>query len=106
MFNTTQYIFASLASIVILFVIGLVRIFHQSLKKRDVLATPSIPENEGIFTIQASSIINASVDEVFQILTEYEDYSKWNSFILDHKWEEIGSDGAPVIGSKGTTTVC
>jgi hypothetical protein len=89
---------------VALCLLAFVLFLRNSLDRSTMLATPTIPIEKVMLTSYASSIINASSDEVFDVLSNYKAYYKWSTF-TDYEWEEIGEDGMPLVGSKGTFKV-
>ena len=103
MANTIVYTSAGVAFILIVLLLLVVWI-QNSVKKSRVLPTPSIPKENAVFTSFASARISAPVDDVFAVLLNYKDYSKWSCF-SQYKWQKT-EGGIPVIGSKGSFKVC
>jgi hypothetical protein len=101
MASTYLYIAIALLLISSLFLIAIVQ---NCVDDGRILATPTIPVNNGILTSFASIRINATTEEVFQTLMSFKDYSKWSSF-SEHQWEKTTDDGIPLLGSKGTLKV-
>jgi len=99
----STYLYISIAALLVT-ILFLIIIVRNSARENNVLATPSIPVQNAVLTSFASTTINASAGEVFDILTSFKDYDKWSSW-SHHKWEETAADGVPVVGSKGTTKV-
>jgi len=103
MANSVVYISAAVGFILIV-ILFLFAIIQNSVDDASLLATPTIPVQNGILTSFASTTIHASVDEVFAVLLNYKEYSKWSLF-SEHKWEETTADGVPLVGTKGTFKV-
>jgi hypothetical protein len=103
MANTIVYISAGVALILIglLFLVALVQ---NSIKESPLLPTPTIPKEKAVFTSFASARISAPADEVFAVLLNYKDYSKWSCF-SQYRWREVTKDGSPLIGSNGSFKV-
>lgn len=99
-FNLTYFIIACIA-IAILFAFALLQ---NAVDEKSIIATPNIPRENGILTRFASMKMKAPPEKVFEVLSTFKDYSKTLTF-SQHKWDEVGEDGAPEQGSKGTTKV-
>jgi hypothetical protein len=92
--------FAAVA-IAILFLIAAVQ---NSVDESSIIATPSIPRENAIFTAVASVKIKASVEEVFAVISNFKDYSTETPFAWFH-WQKVTADGAPMVGSTGSFKV-
>jgi hypothetical protein len=103
MANTIVYTSAGVAFILIV-LLFLVAWIQNSVNENRLLATPSIPKENGVFTTFASARIAAPADEVFKVMLNYKDYSKWSCF-SQYKWRETTEDGAPLVGSTGSFKV-
>jgi len=83
--------------------IFLIALLQGSIETKSIRATPSIDIKDGVLTCSASTIVQASVDEVFGVLRNYKDYS-WASH-FEYEWKGKTKEGIPVVGSTGTVTV-
>lgn len=80
-------------AIFLIAILFLIAVIQNSVDDSRLLATPSIAKKDGILTSFARTKINASVDEVYSVLTNFKDYSSWNSHISEHKWENVTLGG-------------
>lgn len=99
MANTLVYTSAGVAFILIV-LLFLVAWIQNSVNESRLLATPGIPKENAVLTSFASARISATADEVFKVMLNYKDYSKWSCF-SEYTWKETTEDGAPLVGSKG-----
>jgi len=87
--------------VVLLAILFLIIILQTSVDESRILATPTIPVQRGVLTSFASTTIDASVEEVFDVVLNFKDYAEWSRF-SEYQWEETGE---PVVGSRGTCKV-
>ena len=92
--------FAALA-IGILFLIAIIQ---NSVDENSIIATPSIPRENGIFTSVASIKMKSSAEEVFAAISSFKDYSAETPFAKFH-WNDVTADGVPRVGSTGSFKV-
>jgi hypothetical protein len=82
----------------------LIAIIQNSVDESRIIATPNIPREHGVLTSFVSVKIKASVEEVFDVLTKFKDYSTWTTF-SEFKWIDVTADGVPMVGSTGSCKV-
>jgi len=99
-----QTIVYVIATVVIVTIIFLIAALQNSVDDKTLLATPTIPRGKAVLTSFASTRINATVDEVWTAIVNFKECSKWSPF-SEHKWNEVGADGAPLTGCTGTFKV-
>ncbi len=103
MVGTALYVCTAVAFLLIALVL-LIAFLQNSVDQHHLLATPTIPLKHGVVTSFASTKINASVDEVFAVLVNFEDYPKWSSS-TEYRWHTHMTDGLLVPGCVGTLKV-
>lgn len=104
MANTVVYTSAGVAFVIVI-LLSLATWIRNSVDDSRLIATPTISKENAIFTSFGSARINAPPAEVFAVLMNHKDYSKWSRF-SDHKWQDVNADGAPFVGSEGSFKVC
>ena len=96
-------LWASFAAIAI-GILFLIAIIQNSVDESSIIATPSIPRENGIFTSVASVKIKASAEDVFAAISSFKDYSAETPFARFH-WKDVTADGVPRVGSTGSSKV-
>jgi hypothetical protein len=96
-------LWASFAAIAI-GILFLIAIIQNSVDESSIIATPSIPRENGIFTSVASVKIKASAEEVFAAISSFKDFSPGTPFAMYH-WKDVTADGVPRVGSTGSCKV-
>jgi hypothetical protein len=82
----------------------LVAIVQNSVDENSIIATPSIPRENGVMSSFTSIKIRASVEEVFAVMASFKDYSSGTPF-ASYKWKDKTDDGVPIVGSTGSFRV-
>lgn len=52
---------------------------------RDTLPTPTYGSENGVFVVCTEEVINAPISRIYDALLDYNQYSTWNSFVVDVK---------------------
>jgi len=103
MARTKIYLYAAVAIFLIVFLFFfLAPAVRNSLAEQSYMETPTIPPAKAVWTSFASIRIKATEDEVFDVITKFDDYSSWSSSISDYKFD---LPGIPQTGSHGTFKV-
>ncbi|TVY49102.1 hypothetical protein LOCC1_G001180 [Lachnellula occidentalis] len=98
MANTAIYLCAAVAIFLLITLLFLAPAVQNSFDEHSHVETPTIPRAKAVLTSSASIRIEATEDEVFDAITNFDDYS-WSSAISDYKFD---LPGPPQTGSKGT----
>lgn len=87
-------------------VLSLVAFIQGSVNDARLLGTPAIPIQKAIVTSFGTATIQARTDELFKVLTRFEEYPRWSSY-TNYQWEKATVDvnGVPRVGSRGTLEV-
>lgn len=103
MANTLVYVGVAVVLITILFLIAAIQ---NSVDESRLMATPTIPRSNAVFTSTASTKIKATPEEVFAVITNFEEYDAWSTSFTDYHWHNLQLvDGLPGPGSTGTFQV-
>ncbi|KAM3086530.1 hypothetical protein ACMFMF_000478 [Clarireedia jacksonii] len=97
MADPTYYIYAFLILPIICLLVIIVLLVQNSVDENRLKATPSISRQDAIVTAFASIKINASADEVFDVISSFEHYG---TRLAQYTWE-ASSGKHPTVGSKG-----
>ncbi|TVY93488.1 hypothetical protein LAWI1_G001300 [Lachnellula willkommii] len=88
-----------LCAVVAVFLVALLATAVQnSFNQQNLMETPTIPRAKAVLTSCASIRIKATEDEVFDVITKFDDYT-WSSLISNYKFD---LQGPPKTGSRGT----
>jgi len=91
-------------ALMVIAILFLIAIVQNSVDERSIIATPTIPRQNGVVSSFASSSIKATSDEVFRVILNFKDYSTWSPF-SEYKWKNVTADGVPMTGSPGSFKV-
>ncbi|PQE20776.1 hypothetical protein CJF30_00002080 [Rutstroemia sp. NJR-2017a BBW] len=97
MADLTYYIYASLILLIICLLVIIVLLIQNSVDEKRLKATPSISKQDAISTAFASIKINASADEVFNVISSFKHYGSGHA---QYTWG-TSSEKHPTVGSKG-----
>lgn len=90
-----------IACFTITFFLAIFAFLDSLIDERQILATPTISKKRAIHTALATTRINASAQDVFQVLVDFQGWARWNTHIPGIIWESTLADGIPLVGTKG-----
>lgn len=97
----TEIYLCAFAAVFLITLFFLATAVQNSFNQQSLIATPTIAQAKAVFTSRASTRIKATEDEVFDVITKFDDYT-WSSSISNYKFD---LQGLPQTGSRGTFRV-
>ncbi|TVY58127.1 hypothetical protein LCER1_G001920 [Lachnellula cervina] len=94
----TEIYLCAFAAVFLITLFFLATAVQNSFNQQSLIATPTIAQAKAVFTSRASTRIKATEDEVFDVITKFDDYT-WSSSISNYKFD---LQGLPQTGSRGT----